>query len=331
MSDPRLAVLCIGNAIVDVIANATDEFLAEEGLVKGSMRLIDAEEAERLYSHMGPAHQVSGGSAGNTAAGVAALGGLAGFIGQVAADQLGEFYRHDLNAAGVEFITPAADVGQPTARSMILVTPDGHRTMNTFLGAAQHLPREALDEQQIRDCAILYLEGYLWDPETPRYAMVRAIEVAREAGRKVAFTLSDTFCVDRHRDGFNELLAQGRIDILFANQAEIEALAGVAHLESAVAAIASKVETLVVTRSEDGALAARNGERADVPAEPIDQLVDTTGAGDLFAAGFLFGSAHGRSLEQSLRLGAICAAEVIQHYGARPEKDLRALAGELLA
>ena len=331
MSDPRLAVLCIGNAIVDVIANATDEFLAEEGLVKGSMRLIDAEEAERLYSHMGPAHQMSGGSAGNTAAGVAALGGLAGFIGQVAADQLGEFYRHDLNAAGVEFITPAADVGQPTARSMILVTPDGHRTMNTFLGAAQHLPREALDEQQIRDCAILYLEGYLWDPETPRYAMVRAIEVAREAGRKVAFTLSDTFCVDRHRDGFNELLAQGRIDILFANQAEIEALAGVAHLESAVAAIASKVETLVVTRSEDGALAARNGERADVPAEPIDQLVDTTGAGDLFAAGFLFGSAHGRSLEQSLRLGAICAAEVIQHYGARPEKDLRALAGELLA
>jgi len=331
MTDCRLDVLCIGNAIVDVIANATDEFLSAEGLVKGSMRLIDAEEAERLYSHMGPAHQVSGGSAGNTAAGVAALGGLAGFIGQVAADRLGEFYRHDLTAAGVEFITPAADVGQPTARSMILVTPDGHRTMNTFLGAAQHLPREALDEQQIRDCAILYLEGYLWDPETPRYAMVRAIEVAREAGRKVAFTLSDTFCVDRHRDGFNELLAQGRIDILFANQAEIEALAGVAHLESAVAAIASKVETLVVTRSEDGALAARNGERGDVPAEPIDQLVDTTGAGDLFAAGFLFGSAHGRSLEQSLRLGAICAAEVIQHYGARPEKDLRALAGELLA
>jgi sugar/nucleoside kinase (ribokinase family) len=331
MPDPRLDVLCIGNAIVDVIANATDEFLAQEGLVKGSMRLIDAEEAERLYSHMGPAHQVSGGSAGNTAAGVAALGGLAGFIGQVAADQLGEFYRHDLTAAGVEFITPAADVGQPTARSMILVTPDGHRTMNTFLGAAQHLPREALDEQQIRDCAILYLEGYLWDPETPRYAMVRAIEVAREAGRKVAFTLSDTFCVDRHRDGFNELLAQGRIDILFANQAEIEALAGLAHLESAVAAIASKVETLVVTRSEDGALAARRGERADVPAEPIDQLVDTTGAGDLFAAGFLFGTARGKSLEQSLGLGAICAAEVIQHYGARPEKDLRALAGELLA
>ncbi|HVI05202.1 MAG TPA: adenosine kinase [Sphingomicrobium sp.] len=330
MSDPRLDVLCIGNAIVDVIANAGDDFLRREGLVKGSMRLVDASEAERLYAHMGPAHQVSGGSAGNTAAGIAALGGRSGFIGQVAPDQLGEFYRHDLQAAGVEFITPAASVGEPTARSMILVTPDGHRTMNTFLGAAQHLPKDALDEQQIRDCAILYLEGYLWDPETPRYAMVRAIEVAREAGRKVAFTLSDMFCVDRHREGFNQLLDTGRIDILFANQSEIEALAGVAHLESAVAAIAPKVEILVVTRSEDGALATRNGERADVPAEPITELVDTTGAGDLFAAGFLFGTARDQTLEQSLRLGAICAAEVIQHYGARPEKDLKALAGSLV-
>src|SRR3954464_1259211 len=246
MTDPRLDVLCIGNAIVDVIANASDGFLIAEGLVKGSMRLIDDEEAEQLYAHMGPAHQVSGGSAGNTAAGVAALGGRAGFIGQVAPDQLGEFYRHDLTAAGVEFITPASEVGQPTARSMILVTPDGHRTMNTFLGAAQHLPKSALDEAQIRSAAILYLEGYLWDPETPRYAMVRAIEVARQAGRKVAFTLSDTFCVERHCDGFNALLDQRRIDILFANQAEIEALAAVAHLDSAVAAIAPMVETLVV-------------------------------------------------------------------------------------
>jgi len=328
--DTRLDVLCIGNAIVDVIANATDDFLNAEGLVKGSMRLIDAEEAERLYAHMGPAQQVSGGSAGNTAAGVAAFGGRAGFIGQVAPDQLGEFYRHDLTSAGVEFITPAGDVGSPTARSMILVTPDGHRTMNTFLGAAQHLPSSALDETQIRGSAILYLEGYLWDPETPRYAMLRAIEVAREAGRKVAFTLSDTFCVDRHRDGFNRLLDEGRIDILFANQAEIEALAGVAHLESAVAAIKNKVETLVVTRSEHGALATRGEERADVQAEPIRTLVDTTGAGDLFAAGFLLGTARAMRLEQSLRLGAIAAAEVIQHYGARPEADLRALAGELV-
>src|SRR5438094_3832523 len=180
MPQPRLDVLCIGNTIVDVIATADDEFLTNEALVKGSMRLIDAAEAERLYAHMGPAHQVSGGSAGNTAAGVAALGGRAGFVGQVAPDQLGEFYRHDLTAAGVEFATPAADVGAPTARSMILVTPDGHRTMNTFLGAAQHLPTSALDEAQIRSSAILYLEGYLWDPETPRYAMLRAIEVARQ-------------------------------------------------------------------------------------------------------------------------------------------------------
>ena len=331
MPDTRLDVLCIGNAIVDVIANATDDFLGAEGLVKGSMRLIDADEAERLYAHMGPAHQVSGGSAGNTAAGVAALGGRAGFIGQVAPDQLGEFYRHDLTATGVEFITPAADVGSPTARSMILVTPDGHRTMNTFLGAAQHLPASALDEAQIADSAILYLEGYLWDPETPRKAMVRAIEVARQAGVKVAFTLSDTFCVDRHRDGFMELIDGGRIDILFANQAEIEALAGIAHLETAVAAVKDKVGTLVVTRSEDGALATRASERADVPAQPIEKLVDTTGAGDLFAAGFLLASARGLSLENSLRLGAIAAAEVIQHYGARPEADLRALAGDLAA
>jgi sugar/nucleoside kinase (ribokinase family) len=214
---------------------------------------------------------------------------------------------------------------------MILVTPDGHRTMNTFLGAAQHLPKEALDEEQIRGSAILYLEGYLWDPETPRRAMVRAIEVARDAGRKIAFTLSDTFCVDRHRDGFSQLLEEGRIDILFANQAEIEALAGIAHLESAVSRIGPKVDTLVVTRSEDGALALSGGERAEVAAEPIHALVDTTGAGDLFAAGFLFGTARQRSLEERLRLGAICAAEVIQHYGARPERDLKALAGELVA
>ena len=330
MPDTRLDVLCIGNAIVDVLANASDEFLEAEGLVKGSMRLIDADEAERLYARMGPAHQVSGGSAGNTAAGLAALGGRAGFIGQVAPDELGTFYRHDLTAAGVEFITPPANVGAPTARSMILVTPDGHRTMNTFLGAAQHLPASALDEDQIRSSAILYLEGYLWDPETPRHAMIRAIEVARQADRRVAFTLSDTFCVDRHRNGFNTLLDEGRVDILFANQAEIEALAGVPHLESAVAALREKVETLVVTRSEHGALATRGGERADVPAEPIDQLVDTTGAGDLFASGFLLGYARDVGLERSLGLGAICAAEVIQHFGARPEKDLRVLAGDLV-
>jgi sugar/nucleoside kinase (ribokinase family) len=329
MPDPRLDVLCIGNAIVDVIANATDEFLDAEGLTKGSMRLIDAEEAERLYAHMQPAREVSGGCAGNTAAGIAAFGGRAAFVGQVAPDQLGEFYRHDLTAAGVEFTTAPADVGSPTARSMILVTPDGQRTMNTFLGAAQHLPASALDEAQVRDSAAIYLEGYLWDPETPRYAMIRAIEVARAAGRKVAFTLSDTFCIERHRDGFNALIDGGRIDLLFANEAEIQALAGVGHVDTAIDRVGGKVETLVVTRSEKGALATRGTERVDVPAQPVSEVVDTTGAGDLFAAGFLFGYARGKALADSLGLGAIAAAEVIQHYGARPEADLRALAGEL--
>ena len=331
MTDCRLDVLAIGNAIVDVIADADDAFLEREGLTKGSMRLIDAAEAERLYAHMGAAREVSGGSAANTAAGVAALGARAGFIGQVAPDQLGQFYVHDLTATGVEFTTPPADFGVPTARSMVLVTPDGHRTMNTFLGAAQHLPASALDEDQIRASAVLYLEGYLWDPETPRYAMVRAIEVARSAGRKVAFTLSDTFCIERHRDGFNALIDGGRIDILFANEAEIQALVGVPHLDTAVAAVKYKVETLVVTRSEKGALASRGGERAEVAAEPVEKVVDTTGAGDLFAAGFLAGQARGLGLEESLRLGAIAAAEVISHYGARPEADLRQLAGELVA
>src|SRR3954465_3032427 len=330
MPEPSLDVLCIGNAIVDVIAEASDDFLRNEGLVKGTMRLVDANEAERLYSHMGPAHQVSGGSAGNTAAGIAALRARSGFIGQVAPDQLGEFYRHDLTATGVEFITPSADLGQPTARSMVLVTPDAHRTMNTFLGAAQLLPPSALDEAQIEGAAILYLEGYLWDPETPRYAMVKAIDIARRAGRKVAFTLSDSFCIDRHRDGFNKLIDDGKIDILFANEAEVQALAGVPHFETALTSTAARVPLLVVTRSEKGAIATAGGAGAEAPAEPVAKVVDTTGAGDLFAAGFLAGQSQGRNLEDSLRIGAIAAAEVISHYGARPEADLKALVAERL-
>ncbi|HVQ08127.1 MAG TPA: adenosine kinase [Allosphingosinicella sp.] len=321
----RLDVLAIGNAIVDIIADCDDAFLEREGLTKGMMRLIDADEATRLYDHMGPAREISGGSAGNTAAGVAALGGRAGFIGQVAPDQLGSFYRHDLTAQGVEFITPAHDYGVPTARSMVLVTPDAHRTMNTFLGAAQLLPPEALDAAQIESAAILYLEGYLWDPETPRFAMIKAIDIARRAGRKIAFTLSDSFCIDRHRDGFNQLIDGGKIDILFANEAEIVMLAGEADFDAAVAAVETRVETLVVTRSEQGAMAARRGARAQVAAEPVEKVVDTTGAGDLFAAGFLAGQVQGRSLEDSLHIGAIAAAEVISHYGARPEADLKAL------
>jgi sugar/nucleoside kinase (ribokinase family) len=331
MADPRLDVLCIGNAIVDVIAATDDAFLAAEGLDKGSMRLIDAEEATRLYGKMGPGREISGGSAGNTAAGIAMLGGKAGFVGQVADDQLGEVYAHDVRSIGVEFTTPTLPAGtMPTARSLVLVTPDAQRTMNTFLGAAQYLDTAKLDESQVRDAAILYLEGYLYDPETPRAAMERAIEVAHEAGRRVAFTLSDSFCVDRHRDGFNQLIDDGKVDILFANEAEIVSLTGEADFDAAVASAAKRVKTLVVTRSEQGAIAVEGGRRVDVPAEPVAQVVDTTGAGDLFAAGFLAGIAQGRDLEQSLRMGAIAAAEVISHYGARPEADLKALVAQKL-
>jgi sugar/nucleoside kinase (ribokinase family) len=329
LPDPRLDVLAIGNAIVDIIAAVDDEFLIREGLDKGSMRLIDAEEATRLYEHMGPAREMSGGSAGNTAAGVAALGGRSGFIGQVAEDQLGEIYRHDIRSVGVEFDTPAIDVGVPTARSMVLVTPDGQRTMNTFLGAAQHLPADAIDPKQIEDAAILYLEGYLWDPEVPRRAMTQAIEIARAAGRKVAFTLSDSFCVDRHRDGFLQLIDGGFVDILFANEDEVVALTGASGLGGALG-LSAKVPVLVVTRSEKGALAIADGERVDVPAEPVERVVDTTGAGDLFAAGFLAAHARGAGLEQALVTGAVAAAEIISHYGARPEADLKALVQQRL-
>ncbi|HEX8414361.1 MAG TPA: adenosine kinase [Sphingomicrobium sp.] len=331
MSDRRLDVLAIGNAIVDVISDTNDAFLDEQGLAKGSMRLIDEAEAERLYALMGSGRELSGGSAGNTAAGIAALGGRAGFIGQVADDQLGGIYRHDIQSLGVAFDTPArSDVGA-TARSLILVTPDAQRTMNTFLGAAQLLDSRAIDPAHIASASILYLEGYLWDPETPRAAMEAAIAAARDAGTLVAFTLSDSFCISRHRGDFLRLIDQGKIDILFANEAEIIELAGVPGLEGSVDAIAAKVPTLVVTRSEQGAIARAGSEQASVPAEPIERLVDTTGAGDLFAAGFLAGQARGLSLEQSLKLGAIAAAEVIQHYGARPEQDLKALAADLLA
>ena len=331
MTEPRLDVLAIGNAIVDVIAPADDAFLEAEGLDKGSMRLIDAEEAARLYGRMGPGREMSGGSAGNTAAGLAMLGARAGFVGQVADDQLGEVYAHDIESIGVEFKTPRLPAGDiPTARCLVLVTPDAQRTMNTFLGAAQHLEASALDEEQVRSAAILYLEGYLWDPETPRAAMERAIEIAHREKRRVAFTLSDSFCVDRHRDGFNRIIDEGKVDILFANEAEILSLTGAGDLDAAVASAAPRVPLLVVTRSEKGALAVEDGRRVDVAAEPVAKIVDTTGAGDLFAAGFLAGLAEGRPLDQCLRIGAIAAAEVISHYGARPEADLKALVAQTL-
>ena len=331
MTDKSLDVLCIGNAIVDVIAQADEAFLESEGMAKGSMRLIDADEATRLYERMGPGREISGGSAGNTAAGVAMLGGRAGFVGQVADDQLGDVYRHDITSLGIEFATPARPQSEaPTARCLVHVTADAQRTMNTFLGAAQNLSTDALDEDQLRRSKIVYLEGYLWDPEVPRAAMERAIDVAREAGGKIAFTLSDSFCVERHRDSFNALIDSGRLDILFANEAEIVSLTGEADFEAALAAASPRVPLLVVTRSEKGAVGVERGERADVPAEPVERIVDTTGAGDLFAAGFLTGEAQGRPLAERLRMGAIAAAEVISHYGARPEADLKALVEERL-
>ena len=318
MTSPTYDVVAIGNAIVDILAQAEDSFIEEIGVAKGSMQLIfSPEDADALYAKMGPGREISGGSAANTVAGIAALGGRTAFIGQVADDQLGQVFAHDIRAAGVDFDT-AVRPGQPaTARCLIFVTPDGQRTMNTFIGASQFLPASALDEQLIANGAILYLEGYLWDPEEPRAAMRKAIEIARAAGRKVAFTLSDVFCISRHGDDFRKLIEDGMIDILFANENELLALCQREEFEAAVQHLHGKVPVLVVTRSEKGAIALVGGERVEVPAEPIARLVDTTGAGDMFAAGFLHGQAQGRSVRDSLRLGALCAAEIIQHYGAR--------------
>lgn len=323
-------VVAIGNAIVDILAQAEDSFIEEIGVAKGSMQLIfSPEDADALYDRMGPGREVSGGSAANTVAGMAALGSRCAFIGQVADDQLGQVFGHDLRAAGVDFDTEVR-AGQPTtARCLIFVTPDGQRTMNTFLGASQFLPERALDRDVIAGGAILYLEGYLWDPEEPRAAMRAAIGIARDAGRKVAFTLSDVFCISRHGGDFRALIAEGLVDILFANENELLALAELDDFEAAVAKVAPQVPVLVVTRSEQGAIAVAGGERVAVAAEPVAQVVDTTGAGDLFAAGFLHGQAQGWDVAKSLKLGAACAAEIISHYGARPEADLQAIAAKL--
>ena len=327
---PRYDVVAIGNAIVDVMAPAHDDDIARLDLAKGGMTLVDEPRAHDLYAAMGPAREISGGSAANTLAGMAALGSPCAFIGQVADDQLGEVFAHDIRAAGIAFATPVRS-GQPTtARCLIFVTPDGQRTMNTFLGASQFLPAEALDESVIADAKVLYLEGYLWDPEEPRRAMRRAIAAARAAGRKVAFTLSDAFVIARHGDDFRALIAAGELDILFANEHELAALTGCEDFHDGIAALADKIPTLVVTRSDKGAHAVSGGEHAHVAAAPVAQVVDTTGAGDLFAAGFLYGHVRDLPLATCLSLGAVCAAEVISHYGARPEADLRALVAPLL-
>jgi len=326
LSEATYDVVAIGNAIVDVLSQTDDAFIVAEGMTKGSMQLMfSPEDADALYAKMGPGIEASGGSAANTVAGIAALGGKCGFIGQVAEDQLGDVFAHDIRAAGVSFTT-AARAGEPTtARCLIFVTPDGQRTMNTFLGASQFLPASALDREMIAAGAILYLEGYLWDPEEPRGAMREAIDIARGAGRKVAFTLSDVFCISRHGGDFRKLMADGLIDIMFANENEILALMEVEDFDTAVAQASAQVPLLVVTRSEKGAIAVSGGRTVAASAEPIDKVVDTTGAGDLFAAGFLRGQAQGWNLERSLKLGAICAAEIISHVGARPMCDMQAL------
>ena len=322
MTEPTLDIVAIGNAIVDVIAQADDAFVTGEGVTKGSMRLMDEATSDSLYSRMGPGREISGGSAANTVAGMAMMGAKCGFIGQVADDQLGKVFTHDIRANGVVYETPIRP-GQPsTARCLILVTPDGQRTMNTFLGASQYLPEAALDRALIASAKILYLEGYLWDPEEPRAAMRAAIGIAHEAGRQVAFTLSDAFCISRHRADFLALLDSGAIDILFANEVELLSLTEIEDFDTALEQVAAKVPTLVVTRGAHGAVAVQKGARAAVSAEPIERIVDTTGAGDLFAAGFMAGQVQGRSLEDSLHMGAIAAAEIISHYGARPEAKL---------
>ena len=330
MKEPRYDVIAIGNAIVDVMAPCEDELIEELQLNRGGMTLVDTQRAHELYDAMGPAREISGGSAANTLAGLAALGAQCAFIGQVANDQLGEVFAHDIHAVGIDFDTPAREGEPPTARCLIFVTPDGQRTMNTFLGASQFLPASALNEEAIGGASILYLEGYLWDPEEPRAAMRRAIETARAAGRKVAFTRAEGFVIERHGNDFRMLIEDGLIDILFANHLELAALTGEIDLEAGIAAIKDKVPTLVVTCSADGAVAVSNGTRARVAAEPIDEVVDTTGAGDLFAAGFLYGHVRREPLATCLRRGAIAAAEVISHYGARPEADLQELMAEKL-
>ncbi|WP_416907052.1 MAG: adenosine kinase [Polymorphobacter sp.] len=317
-------VLAIGNAIVDVIVAAPPEFLSERDIAKGSMRLISAEEAETLYAAMGPGREISGGSAANTVVGMAMLGARPAFVGRVARDQLGEVFTHDIRAAGVDFTTAPSAGGNPTGRCLIVVTPDGDRTMNTYLGACQELTMADLDAAMIAASGMLYLEGYLWDPPAPRAAMETAIAVARSAGRKVAMTLSDVFCVEGHRADFQRLLA-GHVDLMFANENEACALYQTRDLTAAIAELRQHSAITVITRSEKGAVVVANGETHVVAAETPARVLDTTGAGDLFAGGFMAALVQGRSLPDCATAGCVAAAEVISHYGARPEADLQAL------
>jgi sugar/nucleoside kinase (ribokinase family) len=325
VTSSQLDVVAIGDAIVDVIATCDDQFLEERRLPKGSMQLLSAKEADDLYSSMGPAREVSGGSAANSMAGVAALGLGAAFVGQVADDQLGDIFAHDMQSLGVRFETSPLASGLPTGRCLILVTPDAQRTMNTCPGASHELTPAALDEELIRSASITFLEGYLWGPERPRAAMLEAARIAHSAERTVAFTLSESLCIEGRREGVMGMIDSGMVDILFGNEDEVRHLTGCRALGDCLDALASKVGALVVTRGVQGAVAVCNGVRAEAQAAPVEKVIDTTGAGDLFAAGFLAARCRGRELAECLRTGGVAAAEIISHFGARPEADLREL------
>jgi sugar/nucleoside kinase (ribokinase family) len=319
-------VLAIGNAIVDILARTDEAFLLEIGVTKGMMRLVDEAESDRLYRLMGPAIEASGGSAGNTAAGVASFGGSAAYIGKIATDGFGRIFSHDIRALGVHFETAPLEGGAPTARSMILITPDGERTMNTYLGACTALSESDIDPAVVSAAEITYLEGYLWDPPEAKKAFRRAAEVAHAAGRKVAITLSDSFCVDRWRGEFLDLMRTGTVDIVFSNKEEARALYQTADLDTAVAAMRADCALAVVTLGEEGALAAMGGTLVEVPAYPAETVADLTGAGDQFAAGFMIGLTRGLPLGDSARLGCLAATEVLGHVGPRPQVSLKALA-----
>jgi sugar/nucleoside kinase (ribokinase family) len=319
-----LDVVGIGNAIVDVIASADDAFIEKHGMTKGSMMLIDEQRAEEIYAAMGAAVITSGGSAGNTIAGIASLGGKTGFIGRVREDGLGAAYRHDITAAGASFTTPAATDGPATARCLILVTPDAQRTMNTFLGACVNLGPDDIDAELVRSAAVTYLEGYLYDAPTAMEAFHTASEIAHAAGRKVALSLSDAFCVNRHRDDFRHLV-EHHVDVLFANESEILALFEVRTLDEAVAHLRGLVDIAAITRGAHGSTVVTKEQTIEVAAAPVAHVVDTTGAGDLYAAGFLYGYTHGAPMHECARLGSLAAAEVIAHFGARPQTPLDTL------
>jgi sugar/nucleoside kinase (ribokinase family) len=319
-------VVGIGNAIVDIIGRCDDAFLARHGCAKGSMQLVDSAAISRLYDDMGPGVEISGGSVANTVASVASLGGKAGFIGKTAGDQFGQVFSHDIRAAGVTFSTQPAGAGsEPTGRCLVLVTPDGQRTMNTFLGVSPHLGGGEVDATLIASARIVYLEGYLFDRPEAKAAFRQAAGIAAKAGRQVALSLSDSFCVDRHRAEFLELI-RSSVDILFANEAEVTALYETKSFDEAARRAQADTKLAALTRSEKGSVILGGGKSIAVPAEPIAKVVDTTGAGDLYAAGFLYGVATGRDLETAGRLGSLAAAEIISHIGARPEVNLKELA-----